>query len=188
MEKENLREEKRTTLGQRFCGFAMGHLILSVLLVFFGPIFLASRWNESWLYLAPIFLMGIYFPAGVCVSWVEGWTVPQSDRERMMAIILPAAVAWFWVCVVFFAISVETGELLMVVFYLSMILATPSSILAILFAVLIPSEGWGGLMLGGMIAGFLPPLLFELGSFWQSDRMERIRIRKDMAQVEEKEI
>lgn len=164
-------QRKETTLAARFGGFAFGHLSISILLTFFGgPLLMTLRMDGSWLYLAPILLMGIYFPIGALVAWMEGWTPPGTDRERALAVLQPAVVAWLWVGVVFFCITAEAGELFMSVVMISFIFASPSSVFSILSAAIIPAGGWGGLLIGGVVSGFFPPLLFALGSFWQSER------------------
>ncbi|MBP3519796.1 MAG: hypothetical protein J6J87_00445, partial [Oscillospiraceae bacterium] len=74
----------------------------------------------------------------------------------------------------------NTGFLFLVLFPVSMFLATPSSIFVLCFFDFWMTAGSSldvamRLIFIGFLAGFLPPLLFALGSFWQSARMERRR-------------
>lgn len=165
-----------TTAIQRFSGFAVGHILLSLLTVIFVPLLLMSDLSPWVAALCGCLLMAAYFPAGCLASFTEGWSGPKSEKEKVQAVLFPALVAWAWVGVVFLALFLEEAALFWVVFMLSMFLAAPSSFFSILAMIFLSGPygaGWGGLLAGGLLSGFLPPLLFALGSFWQSARMER---------------
>lgn len=126
--------------------------------------------------IAAVYLLA-YFPLGMATAWLNNWTVPLTDRERWQAVIYPTAVAWAWVGVVVLSLSAANGPLLVMAFYASVLLAAPSSGL-----VLMAMPLWGAygtleaLILTGLLAGILPPLLFTWGSFWASALMKRRRV------------
>ena len=102
------------------------------------------------------------------MAWLEEWTPPQTKKEKYKTVMQPALVAWGWVLVVFFSIWIEAEELLLAVFFISMIFAMPSSVFSLV--VFATNGEWSALLLGGILSGLLPPLLFALGSFWQGKR------------------
>lgn len=166
-----------TSQRERFLGFATGHILLSLLTVGILPALLAIGDLPPWAAgLCGGGLMAAYFPAGCLASFTEEWASPRSEKEKILAVLLPALVAWAWVGVVFLALFLEEEALFWAVFVLSMFLAAPSSLFSILAMIFLSgpyAAGLGGLLAGGLLSGFLPPLLFALGSFWQSARMER---------------
>lgn len=189
MEEAEKRGQQRepTTLSERFNGFAVYHFILALLMdglfwlmAIFGEPFAAVLYEiediSPWLLAA--FAMGIYLPAGMIAAKRRGWTCPRDGREICLAILQPAAVAWGWAALVIFEICVSnTGFLFLVLFPVSMFLATPSSIFVLCFFDFWMTAGSSldvamRLIFIGFLAGFLPPLLFALGSFWQSARIE----------------
>ena len=173
---KNGKDRGPTTVACRFSGFAVGHVLLSLLTVIFVPLLLMSDLSPWVAALCGCLLMGVYFPAGCLASFMEGWVSPGSEKEKIQAVLLPALVAWTWVGVVFLALFLEEQALFYVVFVLSVFLAAPSSFFSILSMIFLSGPygaGWGGLLIGGILSGFLPPLLFALGSFWQSARMEK---------------
>lgn len=165
-----------TTVACRFNGFAVCHILLSLLTVGILPALLAIGDLPPWAAgLCGCGLMAAYFPAGCLASFTEGWSGPKSEKEKVQAVLFPALVAWAWVGVVFLALFLEEQALFYVVFMLSVFLAAPSSFFSILAMIFLSGPygaGWGGLLVGGLLSGFLPPLLFAVGSFWQSARME----------------
>lgn len=189
MEEAENREQQTepTTLSERFSGFAAYHFILALLvdglirlLVIFGEPFAAVLYEieDIFPWLLASFAMGIYLPAGMIAAKRRGWTYPRDGREICLAILQPAAVAWGWAALVIFEVCVSnTGFLFLVLFPVSMFLATPSSIFVLCFFDFWMTAGSSlditmRLIFIGLFAGFLPPLLFTLGSFWQSTRME----------------
>lgn len=167
--------QKPTTVAQRFGGFAAAHITYSLLslpcLIFGGMV---PVWPVLiWLY--PVAAMIFYFPIGMFTAWLSEWSPPQSGRERQLAVLLPALVAWIWVGIVLISVTGEWGELFMAIFAISFLFATPSSLFSIIFlGTFSHLTGDGGLAVSlglcGLLAGFLPPLFFALGSFWQSER------------------
>ncbi len=174
-----------TTQKERFEGFAMAHLGLSCLGFFpFWLLILGmAAGTEGFGYtgawgIAAVYLLA-YFPLGMATAWLNNWTVPLTDRERWQAVIYPTAVAWAWVGVVVLSLSAANGPLLIMAFYASVLLAAPSSGL-----VLMAMPLWGAydtleaLVLTGLLAGILPPLLFTWGSFWASGRAAKKTLRR----------
>lgn len=184
-------ERKATTLDARFNGFAAAHLSLSALVLL--AIMVLPRlttmttktalwnWFEEGVPLVVALLMGIYFPLGMLVARVKKWTAPQTRRERVLAVLRPAAVAWVWALVVLVTVWLNVlgvvemrPELFMALLTLSFLFASPSSyVMLFSFAVDWPSSVAGKVIflnLQGFLVGLLPPLLFALGSFWQAKR------------------
>lgn len=166
-----------TTVACRFCGFAVSHILLSLLTVIsVFPLLMMSNFSPWGAALCGWALMAAYFPAGCLASSIEGWASLKSDREKALVVFLPALVAWAWVGIVFLALFGEEQTLMYVVFVNSLFLAAPSSFFSVLSMIFLGGPygaGWGGLLVGGILSGFLPPFLFALGSFWQSARRER---------------
>ena len=170
---ETAQEKEATTAKDRFCGFAMGHLLFSISTVFFLlPIF---SFESEGLWAALVIVLQLaYFPLGILVAWLHEWTAPASDKEKAQAVLWPTLVAWGWVLVVFAALYSEVEEFFLMVFGISMIFALPSGLFSIFSLMFLGGPfGLGGLFLGGILSGCLPPLLFALGSFWQGRRKER---------------
>lgn len=168
---------KPTSVAQRFGGFATAHIMYSLLSLL--PLYLLAVGSGDGLvgvalfwWTIPLGLIALYFPLGMFTAWLSKWTPPGTARERRMAVLLPTLVAWTWVCVVLAVVMGEWEEPFMAILFLSFFFAAPSSLLVILLmgtlsgSSLIPTLG-----LSGLIAGFLPPLLFALGSFHQANRM-----------------
>lgn len=209
MEEAEKRGQQRepTALSKRFSGFAAYHFILALLvdgifwamvvfrealaallirlLVIFGEPFAAVLYEieDIFPWLLAAFAMGIYFPAGMIAAKRRGWTCPKDSDELCLAVLQPAAVAWGWAALMIFEVCVSnTGFLFLVLFVVSIFLATPSSIFVLCFFDFWMTAGSSldiamRLTFIGLFAGFLPPLLFALGSFWQSARMERRRVK-----------
>lgn len=167
-------ERGATTAGDRFGGFAMAHLALSVLMVSFAPFELAildvlPEWTWSFV---SVLMMGFYFPLGILTAWMGNWTLPQTTKEGFMAVISPTVVAWIWVGIVLWSVSLDGDSAmsaLPIIFFLSIIFATPSSV----FVIFCWWDSFTQLLWCGLLAGLLPPLLFALGSFWQGSRQAR---------------
>lgn len=165
---------------ERFLGFGIGHFTLSLLTVFLlwcGGAFLGRSTFPEWANLAgPLLSVAAYFPVGYLVSALRGWSPPETGEAALLAVMLPTAAAWLWVAVVLTSMG---GEFLFaLVFGFSIFLAAPSSlfVLGMLFScdwLLFAENGLAALGLCGLIAGFLPPLLFALGSFWQAGRRRK---------------
>lgn len=187
MEEAENREQQTepTTLSERFSGFANGHFSITFVVALFayfgfficGAIVKDRLWINVIMIIATILSIGVYFPAGALTAKGGEWTVPK-EEDKILAVLQPAVAAWVWVAIVIFAVLTD-GLLALCVFFISMLFAAPSSIFVLCFSGFWASSGLYGegmvelLFLIGLIAGFLPPLLFALGSFWQSARMEK---------------
>lgn len=191
-EAEKREQQEPTTLSERFGGFAVYHFILVLLvdglfwaMAVFGEPFAAVLYEieDIFPWLLAAFAMGIYFPAGMIAAKRRGWTCPKDSNELCLAILQPAAVAWGWAALVIFGACVPyMSFLLLVMFPVSMFLASPSSIFVLCFFDFWLTAGSSldvamRLTFIGLLAGFLPPLLFALGSFWQPARMERRQVK-----------
>jgi len=171
-----------TTLGARFRGLVASHLILSLtgVILAFGALAAMDNTAAS---LALSLLILAYFPMGAYAAAEGHWTCP-TDVEKLQAVFLPALAAWFlaWtglaLCEQW---SDEIGARLALAF-VGMLLVMPSFGFLNLCTLLFPNhslpvEGdlvWWNVVI--FLAVFLPPLLFALGSFWQSGRMERVKM------------
>lgn len=167
-------EKGPTTARQRFGGFAVCHLGFSIFLSCSCPIwirlfFMELVWAKS--FLLGTFFMAAYFPMGYLTAAMEEWTVPQSSREKCLAVVYPMVVAWLWVAVVLVALFGDIDALFLVAVVLSLFLAMPSSGFVLIFGFVGGNDV--GFVLIGLLAGFLPPFLFALGSFWQASRREK---------------
>lgn len=177
-----------TTLSERFSGFVAYHFILALLMdglfwliAVFGELFatLFYEIEDIFPWLLAAFTMGIYFPAGMVAAKRRNWTCQKDSREICLAILQPAAAAWGWAALVILGLcGPYMGFLLPVMFPISMFLASPSSIFVLCFFDFWMTVGSNldvaiRLTPIGLLAGFFPPLLFALGSFWQSARMEK---------------
>lgn len=164
----------RTTLGDRFLGFTVSHIVLSMLgaaLVYE----VLGRFSSGGLlpFVAESLLILVYFPLGAYAAFEGRWTCP-TDEEKLLAVLQPALVAWAWAGLVIFSPWGGAEVLLIPAFFISVILASPSSGFVILCVLCLPyRERLAWWCFAAFLAGFLPPLLFALGSFWQSGRMER---------------
>lgn len=180
-------QTEETALSERFGGFANGHFSITFVVALFvyfgfficGAIVKDRLWINVIMTIATILSIGVYFPAGVLAAKGGEWTVPK-EEDKILAVLQPAAAAWIWVLIVIFSVLTD-GLLALCVFFISMLFAAPSSILVLCFSGFWASGSYGEgtvkLFLIGLLAGFLPPLLFALGSFWQSARMERRRVK-----------
>ncbi len=174
--------QRVTTAAQRFGGFAAAHILYS--LVCLVPLYLLAIKLEVGLVglgfmwqILPFVLVLLYFPLGMLTAWLAKWAYPQTDKEKRQAVFHPVIVAWLWVCIVLVCIIGEWEKGFEAVILFSFLLASPSSFFVIsTMGSLFWWTGGGGLLqtlaVGGILAGFFPPLLFALGSFWQSGRME----------------
>lgn len=168
-----------TTQQERFGGFALAHLSLSVLSLALWMLILSVElpWGVNMTF--SIITLLIYFPLGMFAAWMEGWTVPFTAGERWQAVLYPTAVAWAWVGVVISALLSGNGPFFLLVFPTSMLFAAPSSVFILVTLPLWDrGELWGGLALVGLLAGVLPPLLFAWGSFCQARWAEKWALKK----------
>ncbi len=162
-----------TTLGARFLEFTVSHIVLSMA----GAVLavgVLGRFSSGLLpFLAESLLILAYFPLGAYAAAEGHWTCP-TDWEKLLAVLQPALVAWAWAGLVIFSLWGDVEILLLPAFFISVILASPSSGFVILCVLCLPyGENLSWWCSVAFLAGLLPPLLFALGSFWQSGRMER---------------
>lgn len=176
-------EKDPTTVGQRFGGFAICHLTYSILLAVSFPVWIELCVSEVTLPLVGLCLMAAYFPLGYLTAYLEEWTVPQNSREKCMAVGYPVVVAWIWVTVVWITLFPESGDFLPVVVVISLFLAAPSSFFVLFFG--LAGNSVVDFALVGLVAGFLPPLFFACGSFWQASRREKKNAKQKGTELHE---
>ena len=164
-----------TTQRERFCGFAAGHFLLSVVSGTAGLGLLLSEIGpmvsgEGLIVLDAVLLLA-YAAVGAWTARRKNWTRPRTLRAAAGAVLAPALVAWCWEGIVL--IGTASGVALLDflgegAMMLSMPLAFPSWLFVVL-GMLLGVEYKGGLLwfwTMAFLAGFLPPLLFFLGSLW----------------------
>lgn len=181
-------ERKPTTLAARFGWFALGHCLISVVVSALfvcavGPVAAValdgrSEWAASALLGGMTTLaLGAYFIAGAYTASSRRWTPPAGGIERFLAVLLPALAAWAWEGTAIAGMASDGSPGLQALagflLYAALFLAAPS-VLFLFFCVGILNVGlWldePGFWVMAFLAGFLPPLLFALGSFWQAGR------------------
>lgn len=179
-------ECKPTTLAARFGWFALGHFLISILLCalfvcIVGPV-AAVVLDEHSGWAAPALLggmttlaLGAYFAAGAYTASARRWTAPSKGSERLLAVLLPALVAWAWegVAIAGMASHGSSGlqALAGMLLYAALFLATPSVLFLFFCAGVLHVGLWldePGFWIMAVLSGLLPPLLFALGSFWRA--------------------
>ena len=179
-------ERKPTSLAARFGWFALGHFLISITLCalfvcVLGPVaavVIAPEWAAAALLAGMTTLaLGAYFIAGAYTAHSRRWTAPAGGRERALAVLLPALAAWAWEGTAIAGMASDGSPGLQALagflLYAALFLAAPS-VLFLFFCVGILNVGlWldePGFWVMAFLAGFLPPLLFALGSFWRAGR------------------
>lgn len=177
----------RTTMLARFGRFAAGHFLLSIctnivclgLLALLVPLLQFGQEPAPQAYIVlVVILMGAYFPVGAYTAARQGWTRPSGWLERILAVFLPALVAWAWEGLMIAGLFGSSGRvytsLVMIFISLSFFLAFPSTFFVFfctLNSLTWPLGSWH-FFLVAIMAGLLPPLLFAAGSFWQAWKEE----------------
>ncbi len=155
----------------RLRGFAAAHFGLSVLcyvavtsseLFYSGPIMVMA---------VGVIFMVLYFPAGMLMGTVAPWARVSTLWELGVAVATQAGIAWVWAGLVLAAVydPEPSGPLLWLILP-TLVLAAPSSLfvpwaiwfLAEVFQVPAGFPGW---LAAALLAGLLPPLLYNLGNF-----------------------
>lgn len=162
-------DEIRAKRKARLAGFAKSHFILSgigllVLLPLYA-LFCESRyWLAIFLPVACILMLGYAF-AGLRSGRKNQWGFFDSRNEGLWAFLDPALIAWGWAALVVLSLFLDAWGLMLILFFASMLLASPSS-LVVLLCIVTPSpfSNWFGFILAAFLAGGVPPLLFWLGS------------------------
>lgn len=173
----------------RFRCFAIGHFILSLSTVALSFLGLPLLFHLSelgfldgpprWLGALSLLPMLAYFPIGAFFQ--RKFTPLRTGPDWAASLLLPALIAGIWAALVLFCLASEVRdvqEFLIPLFFTSLLLATPSSLL-VLFALADAPDPMGssGLSLVWIavagLAAVLPPLLYTLGSLWQSWRIQR---------------
>lgn len=168
------------SVGGRFGGFAAGHFTLSVF-GFAAWMFLSGAGVSLSFPLYVAVLMLLYVPAGWAAAWLDGWPVPNR-KTAVKAVLYPALCAWAWAFGGWFLMAggagagvPATASIGLGMLSCTLFLASPSALFMLLVVNLLtgaPMLWWGLGWYGGMVlAGFLPPLLFFLGSLLPKKRL-----------------
>lgn len=167
--KDKVVPAERAMRETRLAGFAKSHFIISgvgfcVLLPLCAIISQTYQPQYfSLLVLADILLLLAYMFAGSLCAGKGQWGPFGSWKEGLWAFLDPALIAWGWAALVVLSLALNSWPLLLILFCASLFLASPSALMVLLL-LRISFFGWPGLILGAVLAGGLPPLLFFLGS------------------------
>ncbi len=155
----------------RLKGFAAAHFALSVLC------YIAVTSSGELFYMGPIMVMAVgvifmvlYFPAGMLMGTVAPRSRVSTLRELGVAVATQAGIAWIWAGLVLGAVYEPEPSPLLWLILPTLVLAAPSScfvpwaiwFLAEVFQV---SAGFPVWLAAALLAGLLPPLLYNLGNF-----------------------
>lgn len=170
---------KRTTLKQRFCGFAYQHFAYSFFGLLFVLVFLLvgslPETESSYIimdglmWMAGILSMTLYFPLGMLEAAWKKWAVP-TGKEVLLGMGQPCLVSVTWAGLVLAGIFAEAWVVVMGLAVISALLAGPSSYFVLFFATRLPGTDFENLVFAALLAAVLPPMLFTLGSWWQAKR------------------
>ncbi len=170
------RNTDRTMREVRLSGFAKSHFILSgigfvVLLPLYtvcsqGGGMIRSHWCAVFVPIACLLMLGYAF-AGFWSGRKNQWGLFGDWKEGLWAFLDPALIAWGWAAIVVLSMFLDAWGLMLVLFFASFFLASPSS-LVVLLTITSPVMliGWPGFFLTAFLAGGVPPLLFFLGSLF----------------------
>ena len=178
--RENAAPAERTTLWERFGGFAMAHICYSLVGMVIYPILFGMLISSSadlvvkgaLIVLFGSLSMAVYFLMGMLTAKWRDWSVPTA-KEKVWAVVQPCFISVSWAIFILALVYVLDGvdtTLAVVVGLISWVMASPSSWFYICCGFVC-----GSITLSALWAAVLPPLLFGLGSFWQSKRQERKR-------------
>lgn len=158
----------------RLGGFAAGHFGLSLLCciaVMSSGLLEGLTSGEAMA--AALVMMALYFPVGMFLGAVAPWARVSAPRELGLALVTQAGIAWAWAGLVLIAVFVPwaLARLVWLVFP-TFTLAAPSSCFVLCAVSLLGSAGgfteigafpvW---LAAALLAGLLPPLLYNLGNF-----------------------
>ena len=168
------RNTNQTMREARLAGFAKSHFVISgigflVLLPLYAVFsqsggMIRSHWCAVFVPIACILMLG-YAVAGFLIGRKNQWGAFAGRKEGLWAFLDPALIAWGWAAIVVLSLVLDAWALMLILFFASMFLASPSSLLVLLVITSpSPQGGWLGFFLAAFLAGGLPPLLFFLGS------------------------
>ena len=178
MESEvRMNEPKRdkTRREMRLAAFAKSHFVISGIGFAVGLMLLAvmALLSDYIVYaLAEIVLLALYAVAGFWHARNKQWRF-SCFKEAFWAFLDPALIAWGWAALVLASLFLNALPLLICLFFASMFLASPSSIMVLLALGSGVLEGECGFVLCAILAGGVPPLLFFLGSLCGSGKRSK---------------
>ena len=172
----------RTMREVRLAGFAKSHFIVSGIgFLVLLPLYvlssqggmIRSHWCAVFIPVACILMLG-YALAGFLSGRKNQWGPFADWKEGLGAFLDPALIAWGWAVLVVLSLFLNAWALMLILFFASLFLASPSSLL-VLLVISSPTlqSGWLGFFLAAFLAGGLPPLLFFLGSLLSGKRNAR---------------
>lgn len=157
-----------TAWKERLSGFALSHVLISVFGFLAGLFALALSdlvFIDHAFQIGGVVLPLLYAVAGFWMAWEHNWSRPATFREGLLDFLRPALIAWAWGGLLLVSMFLHTGALGVVMIYMSIALASPSTVLVFCAAMLgILNGGIAGYLLTLFLAGGIPPLLFLLGS------------------------
>lgn len=167
------------TLKQRLWDFLGTHLLLNALtfipLVLCTIFFVADHMTtlaHPWLALPAFLTVAAYFPLGAWRAKRGGWGGP-GRRDGVLATVLPAAVSILCVaCVLLVTVAANAGLFLLFLLFFAPQLAFWFTFVLLPFSSPVDSFliNQSLALFALILAALLPPLLFTLGSYWQSKR------------------
>lgn len=156
------------------CFFACCFLVYLMGLAALSNVVEPPEWllETLFFWLFPMALMLGYVPLGYRCGGKDAWPLPLRGRDLAVSVLAEAAVAWCWAAVVIVTFATEL-DLVFLFFYLSFFLAFPSSVFVWATLGLAGLDPVWCLVIIGFWAGLLPPLLFNLGSYWRAWQSEK---------------
>ncbi len=118
-----------------------------------------------------VIFMILYFPAGMLMGTVAPWARVSTLWDLGVAVATQAGIAWVWAGLVLAAIyEPEPSSPLLCLILPTLVLAAPSSLFVpwaiwLLAEVFQVSAGFPVWLAAALLAGLLPPLLYNLGNF-----------------------
>lgn len=151
--------------------FAVAHFSLSLVSCYFGffALNISVSVTPALIFALPLLLMALYYPLG----FIFGSPL-DSPRQLAWAVLSQAAIAWCWAGLVICAMHSGSDDAPLYAVLITFPLAYPSSLLVLvgmfLFGIVGCTSLSVSLTLLAIPAGLLPPLLFNLGSFYATKR------------------
>lgn len=172
-------EPEGTTWQDRLSGFTVGHFLISIFGWVAGMIAvgLSQLFRIDFAFqVGAVVLPLLYVVAGFWSARENNWSMPANFKDGFLAFLRPAGIAWAWggLLLLCAMIPYAGGAIAMLMVYASIVLASPSTVLVILCAMLgILNGGVPGYLISLLLAGGIPPLFHLLGSLWGSRKKRK---------------
>lgn len=169
-----------TTWQERLSGFAVSHVLISVFGFLVGMFCLALnsvKLLETAFCVGAVVLLLLYVAAGIYTAKEHEWSAPTGTKDRFLAFLRPALIAWLWGGLLLATASLHQLNALSAVMIMASIAFASPSVLVVLVSAMVGILDLGvpGYLISLLLAGGLPPALFLLGSIWGSKRAERTK-------------